>query len=314
MDVAQIEQFHAIAECGTMREAAERLYLSQPALSHSLKKLEKELGCQLFSRDRNRLRLTPYGEVVLERTRALLRDLESMSAEIEDMRRREEETLHIGCFSMACSVFLMPQVAAELPGQSFDVVNCVTADLVGGLGSGRFDALLATDICRAKGLRWKRLYTERAYVSAPKESGVAALDAIDLGDLSGLAFSIEDDLPGYSDWYHHILRQAGIPENAVDKRPLKEHMKVKDSLPTCNLITSFIMEYVRTSKARAIVPIEGSLASRDVGIVYRSDAPAKVMLFVDFMARNADALFGGNSYFPYFMAAGEAGNLRIASE
>ena len=71
MEIFQFEQFQMIAECGTMREAAERLFLSQSTLSHNLKKLEAELGCKLFARAGNQLRLTPYGELVLERTREL---------------------------------------------------------------------------------------------------------------------------------------------------------------------------------------------------------------------------------------------------
>ena len=65
MDIFQFEQFQMIAECGTMREAAERLFLSQSTLSHNIKKLEAELGCKLFTRSSNQLRLTPYGELVL---------------------------------------------------------------------------------------------------------------------------------------------------------------------------------------------------------------------------------------------------------
>ena len=48
MEIFQFEQFQMIAQCGTMREAAERLFLSQPTLSHNIKKLEAELGCKLF--------------------------------------------------------------------------------------------------------------------------------------------------------------------------------------------------------------------------------------------------------------------------
>ena len=53
MEIFQFEQFQMIAECGTMREAAERLFLSQPTLSRNIKKLESELGCKLFTRSSN---------------------------------------------------------------------------------------------------------------------------------------------------------------------------------------------------------------------------------------------------------------------
>ena len=70
MEIFQFKQFQMIAECGTMREAAERLFLLQPTLSHNLKKLEAELDCKLFARSGNQLRLTPYGELVCQGTGA----------------------------------------------------------------------------------------------------------------------------------------------------------------------------------------------------------------------------------------------------
>ena len=99
MEIFQFEQFQMIAECGTMREAADRLFLSQPTLSHNLKKLESELGCKLFVRAGNQLRLTPYGELVLGRTREIDGSFKAMLAEVEDMKRREEATLRIGSYS-----------------------------------------------------------------------------------------------------------------------------------------------------------------------------------------------------------------------
>ena len=61
MEIHQLEQFKAIAESRTMREAADKLFISQPALSQNLKKLEAELGCTLFDRAHNQLAITPYG-------------------------------------------------------------------------------------------------------------------------------------------------------------------------------------------------------------------------------------------------------------
>lgn len=58
MEIHQLEQFKAIAESRTMREAADKLFISQPALSQNLKKLEAELGCTLFDRAHNQLAIT----------------------------------------------------------------------------------------------------------------------------------------------------------------------------------------------------------------------------------------------------------------
>ena len=311
MEIFQFEQFQMIAECGTMREAAERLFLSQPTLSHNLKKLESELGCKLFTRAGNQLRLTPYGELVLERTRELDDSFKAMLAEVEDMKRREEATLRIGSYSFIASGFVMSPVAAEFPDSRFVIDNCPTDALKEGLKDGRFDVLLATGIVRDKAFKWQKLYAEKAFVSVPRDHALAKRESVAEADLVNLAFSIESGLLGYSDWFSYILQNAGVPDDAVERRPFKEHLRVKDSLPTCNLITSLIMGFVRTSEVRAIVPIDEPYAKRNIGLLYRADASEKVLAFVKYMKSNGAWAFSGNAFIPYFLFPDDVSNLHI---
>jgi len=311
MDIYQFEQFKMIAECGTMREAAERLFLSQPTLSHNIKKLESELGCKLFTRSSNRLRLTPYGELVLKRTRDIDESFKAMVAEVEDLKRREEATLRIGSYSYIASGFVMSPIAAELTESRFVVDNCPTDALKEGLKDGRFDVLLATDIARDKQFRWQKLYQERAYISVPRNHALANRDSVSAAELVDLQFNIESGLLGYSDWFSYILRNAGVPEEAIERRPFKEHLRVKDALPTCNLITSLIMGFVRTSELRAIVEIDEPFAKRNIGLLYRADAPGKVLAFVKYMKSNAAGSFSGNAFIPYFLFPDDVSNLHI---
>ena len=311
MDIFQFEQFQAIAECGSMRAAASKLYLSQPTLSHNIKKLESELGCKLFTRSSNQLRLTPYGELVLKRTREIDDSFKAMVAEVEDMKRREEATLRIGSYSYIASGFVMSPVAAEFPESRFVVDNCPTDALKDGLKNGRFDVLLATDVVRDKSFKWQKLYTERAYISLPRDHVLANRESVVEADLVNLAFSIESGLLGYSDWFSYILRNAGVPDDAVERRPFKEHLRVKDTLPTCNLITSLIMGFVRTSEQRAIIAIDEPYAKRNIGLLYRPDAPEKVLSFVKYMKSQAAGAFSGNAFIPYFLFPDDVSNLHI---
>ena len=84
MDISALEAFRVIAETGSLTRAAERLHVSQPAMSAALKKFEAELGAQLFDREANRIRLNAAGELALERVNAVLRAVEKLR---EDVRR-----------------------------------------------------------------------------------------------------------------------------------------------------------------------------------------------------------------------------------
>mgnify|MGYP002590062986 CR=1 FL=1 len=84
MDIYALEAFKVIAETGSLTRAAERLHVSQPAMSAALKKFEAELGAPLFDREANRIRLNAAGEAALERVNAILRAVEKLR---EDVRR-----------------------------------------------------------------------------------------------------------------------------------------------------------------------------------------------------------------------------------
>lgn len=72
MDYTQLKTFTEVAHIGNLTQAAERLHLSQPAVSAQIKSLEKRLDVTLFKRTTNGMALTPAGEVFLPEAEALL--------------------------------------------------------------------------------------------------------------------------------------------------------------------------------------------------------------------------------------------------
>lgn len=72
MSVAQLEYFVAVAEEQHLTRAANRLHISQPPLTRQIKRLEEEVGAQLFERTVRGMRLLPPGEILLGEARAIL--------------------------------------------------------------------------------------------------------------------------------------------------------------------------------------------------------------------------------------------------
>lgn len=71
-----------VATCGNLTKAADRLFLTQSALSHQLKELERDLDTQLFIRDKKQMLLTPAGEVVLLAAGKILQEVADMRAKV----------------------------------------------------------------------------------------------------------------------------------------------------------------------------------------------------------------------------------------
>ena len=85
MDIAALQAFLAIAETGSFSRAAERVFLTQPAVSKRIATLESQLGTRLFDRIGRRVHLTPAGTALYQRARRLLRELDDVKRSIADL-------------------------------------------------------------------------------------------------------------------------------------------------------------------------------------------------------------------------------------
>ena len=88
MDIEQLRQLSTVAELGTVSAAAERLRISQPALSRSIVRLENELGCPLLERTGRRVALNHAGRTALEYARSILHEERLMRIALDDIANR----------------------------------------------------------------------------------------------------------------------------------------------------------------------------------------------------------------------------------
>lgn len=91
-----LRQFLMVAELKNLSLASKRLFISQPTLTHNMKKLEESLGVDLFIRSPKGMDLTTYGEVLLDQARIMQRVHENAMNTLNRMRTQQERGLHIG--------------------------------------------------------------------------------------------------------------------------------------------------------------------------------------------------------------------------
>lgn len=85
MDISALQAFMAVAETGSFSRAAEKIFLSQPAISKRIAGLEKQIGTRLFDRIGRGIRLTEAGETLLLRARFVLKELEDVKRGIANL-------------------------------------------------------------------------------------------------------------------------------------------------------------------------------------------------------------------------------------
>ncbi|KTB60694.1 LysR family transcriptional regulator [Pseudomonas allii] len=110
MTLTQLEIFSLVAELQGFTHAANRLGISQSAVSHAIKGLEQALGVELFRRHQAHVALTDIGEQLLLRARAMLGLANTLEQEAADARGLKRGTLRIGSFGPTSSNRLLPQI------------------------------------------------------------------------------------------------------------------------------------------------------------------------------------------------------------
>jgi DNA-binding transcriptional LysR family regulator len=145
MTLVQLKHLIALAERGSFSKAAQALFLTQPALSRSIRALEDELHAPLFDRIGRRIELTPFGAETLKRARALLFDAEELQASGPSVRKGQTGVLRIGLGSGPGAMLMTPllmQIARERPQLRVEVSRSSTELLLQALRVRALDALV----------------------------------------------------------------------------------------------------------------------------------------------------------------------------
>ena len=108
MELRQLEYFQMASRLRNITRAAERLRVSQPNITVAIKKLEAELGIQLFDRSQKQLALTPEGAVFLNRVELALRNIQDAVLEVNDYKQLQKGTIKIGVPPMM-GAYLFPR-------------------------------------------------------------------------------------------------------------------------------------------------------------------------------------------------------------
>ena len=130
LNLRDIRALVAVAEAGSFTRAAERLHLSQPALTVQIRRLEEAVGARLFDRNSRNVALTPTGRELLPLLRKALRDMESVLRDARALGEGESGTIRIACLpTFAASVLpeLIIGMKREVPRVAFQIRDVVAS-------------------------------------------------------------------------------------------------------------------------------------------------------------------------------------------
>ena len=142
MKFNQLRDFVAVAEAGSLRGASRALGLAQPAITRSIRELERALSAQLFTRESRGVRLTPVGQDFLPRALAILGDIRRAQEAVQQRQNSVEGELVVA-FSVASHFSLLPAVLPpfrrRFPGVRLRLIEGLYPALESSLRNGQVD-------------------------------------------------------------------------------------------------------------------------------------------------------------------------------
>jgi DNA-binding transcriptional LysR family regulator len=213
-----LECLVAVADCGSITEAARLLHLTQPAVSHQLAELERETRTALLNRRPRGVSLTPAGNAALPHAR---RTLEAAASAVHSARAVVDGT--DGSLRVACAQSLtVPLVAPVLrdwhrrrPGIVVSLrESAVLAELLGFIDTGSADiVLLPAPVPR--GYETSLIAEEEIVLTAPVGHRLARPGNVHLQELNGVALVHFAPDNGLRDWLDRSLAEAGVRPEPV---------------------------------------------------------------------------------------------------
>jgi DNA-binding transcriptional LysR family regulator len=222
VDTRLLRYFAAVAEEGNLTRAAERLFVSQPALTKQVKQLEDRLGVRLFSRSRAGMALTEPGRALAARVPALLAEWDRV---LRETRRASSQVLRVGFLASAANEATPAIIAAfgaRRPGWRVDMRQAAWSNPTAGLASGDVDAaLVRLPFPGQEKWRVEVLLTEPRCVALPSTHRLSTRDEIAFEELWDEPFvSAPLETGPWRDYWLAVDQRPGEPRiGAVTEHP-----------------------------------------------------------------------------------------------
>ena len=232
ISLRQLAYFEALADSGQFGLAAERMNVTQPALSMQIKDLEGVLGAILVERLPRGVRLTAKGREVLERAQRILSD----ARELESGGRRASATgqIHIGIIPTVAP-YLVPPLLSALDGQALAIRlrEARTGQLLDDLERGRLDCAIMADGDHGPGMRALALFEDR-FLLAGQVNRLEVMDR-SVAALRPLALDPEELLLLEEG---HCLADQALDVCELARRDLRTDLGASSLTTLCGLVAA----------------------------------------------------------------------------
>jgi DNA-binding transcriptional LysR family regulator len=289
MELRHLRYFSAVAETRHFGLAAERLHMAQPALSHAIRQLERELGATLFARTTRQVSLTPAGEFLYDDATRVLDAVEDSVRGVRRVAEGHQGLARIG-FSGTAAFSQLPTIARvvneQLPGVALEIhADLLTPAQVDGLVSARLDLGVLRPPIEGDELTVRTITAEPLLLALPADHRLVAEPDVEMADLRAEDWVMYAD--SHSAMNHAVLRSCRAAGFAPRRGHEAPSTAVLLALVSAGLGLSLVPESVRNFPLTGVVFRDLPDADTvELALAWRRNEPSSV---VDAVVRTLDA-------------------------
>ncbi|WP_163507397.1 LysR family transcriptional regulator [Fodinicola acaciae] len=272
MELRQLSYFVTVAEELHFGRAADRLHIVQSAVSQQVKRLERELGVDLFDRSSRHVRLTPAGERFLPEARAVL---------AAEQRARESvavvDTLRLGT-STGLGERLDRVLDRLTPAVRVELVSAPAEERLQQVLAGTLDAAFVRGATGDPRLREIPMWPDQLYAALPARHPLASRSAVALGDLAALPLRLTNrrNNPPLVDLVVQACHDAGFTPKPASSGALQDTLAmIGAGEPLWTVVYAAHAAQLRTDRV-AFRPLEPDLALT-TSLVVRRESPTRFL-------------------------------------
>jgi len=188
LELRHLRTLAALRDSGSLVEAADRVFLTQSALSHQLKDLETRLGCTLFIRKTRPLRFTTAGRWLLKLADQVLPLVHGAEQDLARLAGGESGRIYMAIECHSCFDWLLPAISTyreAWPDVELDIASGFHFAPLPALARGDLDLVITADPLEELGLTYLPLFSYEAQLAVARDHPLALKDWVEPRDLAG---------------------------------------------------------------------------------------------------------------------------------
>jgi DNA-binding transcriptional LysR family regulator len=295
LDLRDLAYFQAIVEAGHIGRAAEKVGRTQPALTKSVRRLEADIGAELFERSGRGLRLTSVGEVLFARTRQLRNAVDMTLRELGDVARGEVGHVRVGSAATTAE-YLLPslfgRLLKETPKVTIELAIGMNDVLRASLRAGKLDLVIGPLTESDSEFASVALMEDKVVVVA-RENHPAAQGAARLEDMTRYRWVLPGPSVAMRQWLENVFVTRGFdpPDVQIETSSMTLLPKIIAQTDLLSFISARNLGRGRVGEPLVEICLPETTMFRRLGVLYRRDSylsPAAHRL-IDLVKMNADS-------------------------